>query len=498
MKRFDFSKKVVSIISMLLAILMLFSACGSDDTSSNDSTESNESAAQEEQNNDSATDAASSEDSNSQTQSANKTSSKQNATQQTSNVQTGASKTTWDKDYLSTIPASVKSKEIHILMWRKYDDAEQKLVNEFQKKTGMKIRTTVTTEQEYTTKLISLVSGGDSPDIVSISTSSFPGVVTKSCAPLDPKVYRLDDSAWYKTYMDCFKVNGKYFSVAMNKTPSCEDTNYMIYYLKSVLKQCGISTTPWQLYKQGKWNWATQRDIITKVAAKGYTGISMLNKDAYMYSTGSSFVKYDGKQYSNDMDNPNVLKAWREFASLNEDVKVAVWDYKNIAAGRVGLFESISYQGLRASKVFRNEKGQPTIQGGIENLECVPVAGPTQSSAYVPVRAKSWANAKNSKNPEGAAYFLRYFLDVRNTDYENLFHNNQIKEVYNIICDKNAKKYVTYAEGVVSYTNEKQYSTIVDALGNSSAANMQTTLDKYKNAVNAPIKQANKALSRIR
>ena len=494
MKMFNFSKKAVSIIALLLAILMMFSACGGDNTSSTESTESIE---QTDQKNESVADATS-ENTDTATQSATQNTSKQNAVQQSSNVQTNSSKTTWDADYLKNIPADVKKKEIHVLMWRKYDAAEQKLVDEFQQKTGMKIRTTITTEQEYTTKLISLVSGGDSPDVVMISTSSFPGVVTKSCAPLDPKVYRLDDKIWYKEYMDCFQVNGKYFSVAVNKSPSCEDTNYVMYYLKSALKQCGVTTTPWQLYKQGKWNWAAQKDIIMKVSAKGYTGLSMLNVDTYMYSIGSSFVKYNGKQYSNSMDDPNILKAWKEFTEINGTTGVAGWDYKNIAAGKVGLFESISYQGLMASEVFRDANGKPTVQGGIENIECVPVPGPTQSSAYVPVRAKSWANAKGSKNPEGAAYFLRYFLDVNNTDYDSLFHNKQIREVYDTICDKKARKYVTYAEGVVSYTNSKQYTTIINALANSTPANIQSTLDKYKSVVNAPIKQANNALSRIK
>lgn len=498
MKMFEFSKKTVSIISLLLAILMMLSACGSEATSSTDGTEPTESTEQTEQNSESADDTVTSKDSAAQTQSSNNNTSKQNVAQQSSGSQQTSGSTKWETDYLKTIPADVKNKEIHILMWRNYDPAEQELIDNFKKITGMKIRTTLTTEQEYTTKLISLVSGGDSPDVVMITTSSFPGVVTKSCSPLDSKVFRLDDPAWYKTYMDSFKVNGRYFSVAMNKSPSCEDTNYVMYYLKSVLKQCGITTTPWQLYKQGKWNWAAQADIINKVSAKGYTGLSMLDKDAYMYSTGTSFVKYDGKKYTANMSDPNILKAWQEFATVNETTGVASWDYKNIAAGKVGLFESISYQGLMASKVFRDEKGNPTIQGGIDNLECVPVPGPTQSGAYVPVRAKSWANAKGSKNPEGAAYFLRYFLDVKNTDYNNLFHNKQIKEVYDEICNKNAKKYVTYAEGVVNFTNKNQYDTIINSLSNTASQNLQGTLDKYKNVINAPIKQANNALSRIK
>lgn len=488
-------KKSGSLIALLLAAIMLLSACGGADTSSTESKADSADSSQSE----SVLGETSTEDkidNASDTQSAAQDTSKQNNAGQ--NVQTQSNKTTWEKDYLSTIPAAVKAKEIHILMWRTFDEPEQKLVDEFKKRTGIKIRTTITPEQEYTTKLISLISGGDSPDIVFVSTDTFPGVVTKCCLPLDEKVYRLDDPAWYKPYMDCYKVNGRYFSVAMNKSPSCEDTNHMVYYLKSTLKACGISTTPWQLYKQGKWDWEAQNDIVIKASAKGITGLSMHSYDTYMQSTGNGFVKYDGKQFTNNMDNPTVLKSWTNFANVTSSGEVTGWDYKNIAAGRVALFTSIAYQGFKVSKVFRNEKGEPTVQGGIENIECVPIAGPTQSTAYTPVMAKSWANPKGSKNPEGAAYFLRFFLDVSNTDYENLFHNNQIKEVYNTICDRKAKKQITYEKGVVSFTNKDLYKNIVTELKFATPANIKQKLDSHKKTINAPIKQANNALSRIK
>lgn len=485
-------KKFACLVALLLALVMTVCACGDTEVSSTDETSSTESAQEQ------AEKIETNESEQSETQSTtDNTESKQSAVAQSGN-NTQTKSTVWEKDYLKNIPKDVKNKEIHILMWRNYDDAEQKLVDNFQKATGMKIRTTITTESEYTTKLISLISGGDSPDICYISTDTFPSIVTKCATPLDATVFRLDDSAWYKPYMDCFKVNGRYFSVAMNKTPSCEDTNHMIYYLKTTLKKCGVTTTPWELYKQGKWNWAAQNDIIKKASAKGITGLSMHSYDTYMYSMGTGFVKYDGKQFTNNMDDPNVLKAWTEFATVSSVGTVTSWDFQNIAAGKVALFASISYQGLRASKVFRDAKGNPTVQGGIENIECVPVAGPTQATAYTPVMAKGWVNPKNSKNPEGAAYFLRYFLDISNTDYENLFHNNQIKEVYNEICSKNAKKCITYGNGVVNYIESGLYKKIVTELKFSTPANIAKGINSYKKTVNPALKQVNNAFKRIK
>ena len=239
------------------------------------------------------------------------------------------------------------------------------------------------------------------------------------------------------------------------------------------------------------------------IAFISYDDALKLNPDAFLIETEEKLLVPTAKKvlsagFNVYMDNPTVLKSWTNFANVTSSGEVTSWDYKNIAAGRVALFTSIAYQGFKVSKVFRNEKGEPTVQGGIENIECVPIAGPTQSTAYTPVMAKSWANPKGSKNPEGAAYFLRFFLDVSNTDYENLFHNNQIKEVYNTICDRKAKKQITYEKGVVSFTNKDLYKNIVTELKFATPANIKQKLDSHKKTINAPIKQANNALSRIK
>lgn len=491
MKSFLFYRQITTIIALLLTIVMTFSACGASEQISSDVGNASNISSQEDV-------AANNNGNDEKTESIDKTESKTNNQNQSqkeeqTNKPSTVAKTTWDKDYLSTVPDSVKKKEIHVLMWRDYDPPEKMMVEAFQKKTGIKIRTTITTEQAYSTKLISLISAKDSPDVVMITTASFPGIVTKACQPLDPEVFRLDDSAWYKTYMDCFMVNGKYFTVAMNKGTNTEDTNYMTFYLKSVLKSCGIKTMPYDLYKDGKWNWETQRDIINKARSSGIGGFSMLNSDAFMYSAGGSFVKYDGKKYTNNMDDPCILEGWREAARLKEEGSLEYWDHINVAQGKIALFQAIAYQGLSVSEAFTN------VVGGKANVNCVPMAGPKDGTTYNPVRAKCWGVAKGAKNVEGAAYFLRYFLDVKNAgEYSSLFINKQVQEVYDIICDKKSRKIVTYSQGVVSFTDKALYSNMCDKLSKSTPSQLSQTLSTYKATINSPIKNANTALKRVK
>ena len=256
--------KMIASVSLLLVCVMAFSACGGKEKDPNES-ESNASTASDTVSED-GVGGDSSTDTGSVGSNISATGSNGGGTTGGNNgggttggnngggtTQTGS--TVFAKDYLSTIPASVKQKGVHLLMWREFDSYEKQVVDAFQKKTGMKVRTTITTEDEYVTKLISLVTGSDAPDVFMMDTDFFPTSALKVGAALNKTTFRLDDPIWYKSYMDAFAINGNYYSVAVNGSFSCEDTNYVTYYRPSVLKASGITTMPYDLYKQGKWTW---------------------------------------------------------------------------------------------------------------------------------------------------------------------------------------------------------------------------------------------------
>lgn len=493
MKTLAFSKQIAKVLALLLAIAMLFTACGgaeepADSVSDASTTETASNDAND------ATDVSSNaaEDTASkQTQNNSAVTNQQQQQNQTQN--TTKKKTVWDKNIYANIPKSVKAKDVHLLMWRELKPTEQKLVDDFTKKTGIKVRTTVTTEKEYTTKMISLIAGKDSPDAVSVSTRTFPSVAVRALAPLDPTVFRLDDSCWNKTVMNNFAYNGKYYSVAMPKSWNCDDSIYVTYYLKDVLKNAGVSATPWELYKQGKWNWEEQKNVAQKVGAKeGYIGYSMQSYDMFMYSIGECFVKYDGKKYSNNMDSKNVLRSWTAQTSLSETGVVGSWNQSQFQQGKVGLFTATTYSSWVDANTFNN------VAGGIKNVEAVPVAADKQSNAYAPTTSKSWGVCKGAKNPEGAAYFLRYWLDVNNLDYDKQFSNNQLKEVFEILTDPKTKKIVTIDKGLIDYTSAGTYDAILYRLNITKPAQLTTYLNAQKGVVNQNIKKANDDLKRLK
>ncbi len=487
MKNYAFLKRVCSLIALMLAVMLMLTACGGEaETSSTPSTESKQ---QEE------TDGTPSNDEtasvSSDTPIVSDTSTVAPTTSGSGTASNSQGGTSWGK-----APAG----EVHVLMWRQYTKTEKALVDSYSKKTGVKIRTTLTTETEYPTKLVSLVSGGDSPDVICFSTRLFPGLAVKSAQPLNEKTFRLNDDCWYKTYMEPYKINGKYFGVAMNKAWNCEDCAYVTYYNPAVLRQCGVSAgaMPYDLYKQGKWNWDKQAEMANQVVKFGkgnYSGLSVQSTDLFMHTAGADFVSYNGKEYKNNLGSVGggsaLTKAWKEVAELNANKLLTSWDLTNVQQGKVGLFSAIAYGLYNEGTWFDN------VTGGYQSLQAVPMAGPAGSTAYIPVRPKVWGVAKRAKNAEGAAYFLRYFLDVKNFNLSSTFYNAQFEKVYEIITSKTAKKSVIVGLGVVDYVKTNTYANLCGRLSRSSATNITTVLNSEKGEVNNGVNRANKDIAKM-
>lgn len=487
MKAINLAKGISKLLALMLAMVMLFTACGGNPE--DDPANADGSSSTSETNNDQTSSGEVTDNTSSKTGGGGGDQGDDGDGQTTGNV--------WEADYLKNIPANVKSKGLHVLMWRKYTKTEQAAVNAFMKATGIDVKTTVSTEAQYGTKLASLISGKDSPDVVCVQSERFPGFVIKSMNPLNEKTFRLKDPIWYKAYMDCYKVNNKYFAVAINGTWSCEDCNYVTYYNPNILS--GMSD-PYELYKQGKWDWAAAEEIARKVVAKGssYSGISLQDKDLYMHTAGVDFITYNGQKFTNTLSNSTqkskLVNAWTELSSLVSDGLIKGWDPQGLSKGQVGLFSAISY-GLY------NEGGwfdSVATKGGVGALKAVPMAGPTQDTAYVPTRPKAWGVAKGAKNPEGAAYFLRYFLDPANSNMNGTFYNSQFGEVFNIISRASTKKSIKVASGVIEYSSSGAYSTLQADLSNATPSQINTVLNSKNGIINNAVNRANAEISRIR
>lgn len=378
--------------------------------------------------------------------------------------------------------------EVNILMWRAYTPTEQKLIEDYETLTGVDVVTTVTTEQEYPTKLVSMILEGNSPDIVKFSTDTFPSLIIKAMQPLDANDFYLDSDCWNKKYMDAYKIHDKYFGVSMPGSWLCEDTNYVTYYSPSVLRNCGVTVTPYTLYQQGKWNWENQSQIAYRAYANGLTGLSAQSYDLFMHSAGVDFVSYDGNEFTNKLGSIKasdlLSSAWMEASTLYSGNILTGWALDDFKQNKVGLFTAITYGIYNEGNWFTSSFAK--------DIEAVPMAGPKGHTAYTPASPACWGVPKKADNAEGAAYFLRYFLDTSNYNQSATFHNSQLESVFKGITSTTKKKSFMYGEGVTNHITVNTYASICNSLITTPANDITTKLNSKKNSVETGVARANK------
>ena len=496
MKFLLIAKRFSHLLALILCISMLLSACGNNEevSSSNISSEEDTPITTETS---SVVDEAQNSSSGAQQTNTSTTS----ATTNTSSTGSKVNYVSFDNANEANIWKNVPNKKpVKILMWRAYTKTEQLLIDQYEKLTGVDVQTTIMNEEQYNTKLISMVAAGNSPDVVRMAAENFPGYATKALQPLDDTYFKLKSDCWNKTYLDAFSINGRCFGVAMPSSWSCEDCTNVTYYLPPILRACGITTMPYDLYKQGKWNWETQSEMIYKIKSKGgFIPYVMLTNDLTMLSAGVDFVTYDGKKFTNTVkstisNESTLVSAWNLVAKLKTDNCLGSWEMNSIQQSKVAIFSSISYGLYNEGEWFDK------IKGGVseENIQAVPMAGPAGGTAYTPVRPKTWGVPKGSANPDGAAYFLRYYLDVSSFDQSKTFHNPQFEEVFKKVTSPSAKKKVMYGSGVVDYIVAGNYQSICTTLAATTPQNITTELTSKSGSIQTAIKRANKDLENIK
>ena len=405
---------------------------------------------------------------------------------------------TFGDDPYSSIPEELVGTTVDVLWWREPDKTDREIFDAFEKKTGIKVNLIFTANNTaaYITKLVTMMSSGDSPDIVNMGAANFPQFAIAYFQPIDEGVFRLNDEIWDKATMDAYAINGKYYGICGAGTWYANDTDFVTYYKPSALATCGIETTPYEIWKANKNAWNTDKmvEIARKFKSKDDTlvGISYQSNtlaNPYMLANGVDFVNFDGTEFSSNLVDERVLKSCEDLADWFSEGLITGWNSYGVGAGTVALFDAISY-GMHADA---NWFTIPTTQ-----LECVPVAG-----THTPSNPKLWGIPKGAENVEAAVYLLRYlcdpeaFKDTSYGDIKNTFATEQMYEVFSYISNKNTPKAYNFTRGVLEHYDTSSFNTLVSKLSTTTSANIKTELDAFSATMKAACNRCNKNLMKV-
>ncbi len=398
-------------------------------------------------------------------------------------------KSVWDKDYVENIPKSLKDKGVYMLLSRELLPFEEKVILEFERQTGMDVTVEVVPQKDYLSKLAVMVGEGSAPDVAEIGFANLYSTAAYF-TPLDNDTFRLEDKIWDTEYMQGVKYKGNYFGLSIKGAPRTEGNNYVTYYNKSILTAAGITATPYELYLSGRWNWTNQRNIAEKLktCGKGLTPISLEGMDLYMLSAGVDFVLPAENGFASALSDSAVqsiiYESFEELRLLKSKNMLTQFNPYGFQNGEIGMVSA------KAFHMYNSDSFCLGFKGKSSQLEAVPIAGPTQETAHTPLKGICLGVPKGAKNIEGAAYFIRYFLDPKNADTGNLFYNSQFKKVYSEITKgENVKKQCAFSEGILNAEQDGLYSEICNAAANANKGETLNEVLSYKEKIDNAVKK---------
>ena len=166
--------------------------------------------------------------------------------------------------------------------------------------------------------LTNRILGGDPVDMFPYEWDAIPNGVSKDqYQPLDDYI-DLDAEIWdgMRDAIDMYEYNGKHYVV-----PYAISDPLLITYSRKLCEENGLDD-PYELYEDGEWDWDSFMEMMKQFVANGdgsseRYGICGWFGQAMVQSTGKTIVNFDGKQFTNNISDPEIEKAENLMAEMH-------------------------------------------------------------------------------------------------------------------------------------------------------------------------------------
>lgn len=398
------------------------------------------------------------------------------------------------QEITTEIPTNLKGTTVKMLFWRPLTTAEQATIKSFEKQTGMKVevKNAANAGGVYAELISASLAAKEGFDIAMFNNINFPSRPTMYMQPLnDIKGFDFNDPAWDKSLMDTQKINGKYYGV--NIVGGHTNEFVAMYYNATMFKNRGV-TTPRQLWEKGNWNWDTFLECAKAMTYKengvqyhGYVNRGTGYMTYWLQAAGTDLVTYDGSKFKSNLSDANVLniiKYYNEFRTKHKVMSDETYGVDNFRQGQSAMFSVITYAMFKDSDTRFNQM--------TDTIDAVPFPMPKGKEEVALVDTALFGILKGAKNPEGAAHFLRYFLDPQNYNLSANFINKNLEKTFNALAKMN--KRVSITEGVVNYGAQVDFANVCHNIVLTDAAQVTSKVKSYATNFDFAVNKANKAV----
>lgn len=368
---------------------------------------------------------------------------------------------------LAGMPSKLKNTTINIFLWEDLKNTiYKKPIGEFEKKTGIKVQTTIANYMSYTTELASAVASGKSPDVVRIIDNNVSSVT--SLQPITKSGYDFSGPEWDHELMHDFTFNGRIYATNVKDSPN--RNLLMVFYNKKALNRAKLED-PFTLWKNNPkaWTWDKFWDMADKFLEAigrrtGYYGATFGAEDIYPRCFGAGLWRYDpdvGK-HVNLIKSPETVKRYEILIDkINKNLATPVNDNVSYTQGKI-LF-NVSYSSC-LEKNFHLGKFDTNAYG------FVPI--PTDSTHNAIFSYCAYGIPVGAKNAAAVPYFIRYAFAPETNDLANFYETADAR----LACESMIKR------GNFFFANGYAYN-IWQSMISGTSAQVKSVLDSYSGSI---------------
>lgn len=395
-------------------------------------------------------------------------------------------------ELVSKMPASLRGTTIKVCSWNPITDVTDadKVIKKFENQTGIKVKWTQVSYEDYESKITGFINSKTSPDLI------------RYIAPAPSRMYLCQDmraatgydfsgDIWDKRAIESYSYKGKLYGVSLANTLNQQPT--VVMYRPSQISRYGFED-PYALWKSGKWTYDKFKEICRAFKQEvGHAAWMTSYTIDYLWMNDIDMLTFDGTSYKSNLSDPRLINGLQEVIRNRDDVSPEAAAAGDKLTDGTYLFYTDNILAARTTDFHFTELKAKN------DLECVPFPTQPGKTYYVNFQEfEAYGIPKGASNPSAVYYFLRYYLNPDNYNENTFFCSTQVLETYKYVMSQ--KNYNFNVDRRITAAAGDQLGDIPAMIrkGELTEAQVKTKLDALTPFFNKAAKQANDTLAKFK
>lgn len=403
-----------------------------------------------------------------------------------------------EEEYFLDMPSELKGTTVKFATWIDHTATNTAIcLSGFEETTGMNFELFQVNEREYIVKMLGYIQADQSPDVV-VENGDFPRTLNL-LQPLGKDTENgLDptDPFWNQQMSEMYKIGGKYYLV--NGAHSSWDMGgHNTFFNKTILEENGIKT-PTQYVQENNWNkdtlWTLMQQVNSQCGLDRPGTVLVFDPWLAMHGAFQFYWNEETDHFENGLKDKKARDAIEYLLKAKDAGLCTVVDnHDDSFSTGATVVQLCGAYGLLKSPGFFSTMDTEDI--GFAEL---PKINPTDEKYPFTCAIRAYGICKGSKNPKGAAYFLRYFLNMDNYDLNQIYKNEAMKDFYMYLLENENLKNNHFSKGVLRVSDVSNgYLNVVQGILDGTAGQLDANLSKIHGKMDSAANAANALIDEV-